>query len=162
MAETRHFVVGHLPSTCVHMSRGAARAILIVTHRDSSSPIIFISTEFYYDNYIKAAKIKRKRIFAYFFFLSLLVRCKGWFVLLFVQANRERYSWDICIAKRYMFVQYYNELRHLGQFWRRLFWLELSKHVWKEKIVFIFDIDGFNKDIKKLLNKVECILYIKM
>lgn len=95
---------------CAHVTWCCA--ILIVTHRDSSSPIIFISTEFYYDNYIKAAKIKRKRIFAYFFFLSLLVRCKGWFVLLFVQANRERYSWDICIAKRYMFVQYYNELRH--------------------------------------------------
>lgn len=96
---------------CAHVTWCCA--ILIVTHRDSSSPIIFISTEFYYDNYIKAAKIKRKRIFAYFFsLLSLLVRCKGWFVLLFVQANRERYSWDICIAKRYMFVQYYNELRH--------------------------------------------------
>lgn len=54
------------------------------------------------------------------------------------------------------------DILYLGQFWRRFFWLELSKHVWKEKIVFIFDIDEFNKDIKKLLNKVECILYIKM
>lgn len=138
---------------CAHVTWCCA--ILIVTHRDSSSPIIFISTEFYYDNYIKAAKIKRKRIFAYCFFslLSLLVRCKGWFVLLFVQANRKRYMY----CKRLCNIIMNWDILYLGQFWRRLFWLELSKHIWKEKIVFIFDIDEFNKDIKKLLNKV---LYI--